>query len=201
VRPAYDVLHRAVTRFVYGDQRDPVRAIGRLGRELTQERGEDTVLHRVARSVVEALRVPYVVVREADRGTVASYGTAIGDARLHEVPLRYAGRSVGALLVSRRTPGAGLSAADRALLELVAGPDDEERVQPGQPDRLDGQEVAREVPVARGAAELRPVWVAAARCPSTVVATQEGGRRVAETRTRSLRHSPTVRRYPRRDSP
>lgn len=34
VRPAYDVLHRAVTRFVYGDQRDPVRAIGRLGREL-----------------------------------------------------------------------------------------------------------------------------------------------------------------------
>ncbi|HEY6593937.1 MAG TPA: sensor histidine kinase [Asanoa sp.] len=122
VRPAYDVLHRAVTRFVYGDQRDPVRAIGRLGRELAQERGDDSVLHRVARSVAEALRVPYVAVREADRTTVVSYGTATGDAPLHEVPLRYAGRSVGALLVSRRTPGAGLSAADRALLELVAGP-------------------------------------------------------------------------------
>jgi len=99
-----------------------VRAIGRLGRELARERGEDSVLHRVARSVAEAMRVPYVAVREADRTTVVSYGIAVGDAPLHEVPLRYAGRSVGTLLVARRTPGAGLSAADRALLELVAGP-------------------------------------------------------------------------------
>ena len=47
---------------------------------------------------------------------------AVGDGPLHEVPLRYAGRSVGALLVGRRTAGVGLSAADRALLDLVAGP-------------------------------------------------------------------------------
>lgn len=126
VRPAYEVLHRGATRLVYGDRKDPVHAISRLGRQLARERDEGAVLQHVARSVAQALRVPYAAIRAADGTLVASGaapdGAAPDDGALYEVPLDHAGDRIGTLLVSRRTPGAPLSPADRALLDLVAGP-------------------------------------------------------------------------------
>jgi hypothetical protein len=54
---------------------------------------------------------------------------------------------------------------------------DEEHVQPGQPDRFDGQEVAGEHAGRLGAQELRPAWSAASWCRSQAVAAQDGAHR------------------------
>jgi signal transduction histidine kinase len=131
VRPAYEVLHRGATRLVYGDRQDPVLAISRLGHQLAREHEQVGLLPHVARSVAQALRLPYVAIRAAD-GTVVAFGAAPDgaapdgaapdDGALCEVPLDHAGQRTGTLLVSRRTPGTPLSPADRSLLDLVAGP-------------------------------------------------------------------------------
>ena len=92
-------------------------------------------------------------------------------------------------------PGAGRVGGDAgqvhpAVLEF----DDEQDVQPGQPDRLDGEEVAGQRPGGLGAQKLRPGWAAASWRWSEAVRRRMVRTEVADTRMPSLRHSPTMRR-------
>ncbi len=98
-----------------------------------------------------------------------------------------------------RHPGAGGVCGDPGQMHPAAVEfDDEEDVEAGQPDRLDGQEVAGEGAGGLSAQELRPTG------PPRRGAGPRWWRRrmvrteVAETRTPSLLHSPTIRSYPQR---
>jgi hypothetical protein len=72
--------------------------------------------------------------------------------------------------------------------------DDEEHVQPSQADRFDGQEITGERSGGLRAQKLRPGRPAAPWRRSQAVAPRTVRTEVAETRTPSLRHSPTMRR-------
>jgi signal transduction histidine kinase len=119
VVPAYRWLTGAVGRLVYGDRTDPVRALGRIGRELGGEQGAD--LGSITGAVAASLRSPYVVVRGADGAVLAHTGRSEGTP-VHEVPLRHAGVEVGRLDVAWRTAADSFSATDRRLLDALAGP-------------------------------------------------------------------------------
>jgi signal transduction histidine kinase len=119
VVPAYRWLTGAVGRLVYGDRADPVRALGRIGRELGGAQGAD--LASITGAVAASLRSPYVAVRADDDVVLASTGRPEGNP-VHTVPLRHAGADVGRLEVSWRTPADGFTATDRRLLEALAGP-------------------------------------------------------------------------------
>jgi hypothetical protein len=75
---------------------------------------------------------------------------------------------------------------------------DEQHIQPGQPHRLHGEEVTRQhaaASVCRNSVQLEPLRRGAgpSRCRRRIRRTE-----VADTRTPSLRHSPTILMYPHR---
>ncbi|MGH3445026.1 MAG: hypothetical protein ACRDPB_06590, partial [Nocardioidaceae bacterium] len=116
VVPAYRFLARAVGRLVYGDRVDPVRALGRMSRELS---GAD--LSAMVAGMAAAVRSPYVRVRDSSGDLVAESG-AQSVRPLHEVALRHGGDEVGTLAVAWRTPVDALSSADLRLVEALAAP-------------------------------------------------------------------------------
>lgn len=119
VVPVYRWLTGAVGRLVYGDRADPVRALGRMGRELGNAQGGD--LASITGAVASSVRSPYVVVRDADGAVLAQTGRPEGNP-VHEVSLRHAGVEVGRLEVAWRTGSDAFSGTDRRLLEALAGP-------------------------------------------------------------------------------
>ena len=58
--PIRDALQGAVTRFVYGDRDEPVRAIRRLGERLELSVDPESMPRVVVDTVADALRLPYV---------------------------------------------------------------------------------------------------------------------------------------------
>jgi signal transduction histidine kinase len=119
VVPAYQRLSAAVGRLVYGDRADPLRALGRIGRQLGQEDGAD--LAAMTTAVASSLRSPHVEVRGTDGAVLAQTGPTAG-LPFHEVVLRHAGTELGMLAVAWRTSTEPLSRADRRLVEVLAAP-------------------------------------------------------------------------------
>jgi signal transduction histidine kinase len=140
-------LQRKVNRLMYGERDDPIAILTRLGRQLEATSAPEALLPAVTESVAQALRLPYVaiVVGEGDdRTTLAHYpdrraswpesasawpanrSPAADDADLASsaatvaFPLVRQGAAVGQLIVAPRTPGEGLSLADRRLLTSIA---------------------------------------------------------------------------------
>ena len=107
-------LQRAVDRALYGDRSDPVRALSRMGEQLTGGDQRD-----VLQVVAAALRLPYAAVRGDGVGWTDS-GTP--PTRIESISLRYRGAPVGELLVGVRAGQSALTRADRSVLELLAGP-------------------------------------------------------------------------------
>jgi signal transduction histidine kinase len=112
--PVRQRLQRLVDRALYGDRSDPVRAVTRMGEQLTAGDQRD-----VSQVVTAALRLPYAAVH-ADGNQWADSGTP--PERLESVPLRYRGVDVGDLVVGVRVGQRSLTRADRSVLELLAGP-------------------------------------------------------------------------------
>ncbi|GAT65220.1 histidine kinase [Planomonospora sphaerica] len=119
--PLRQRLQSWVNLLMYGERDDPYAALTRLGRRLEASEAPDAVLPGVARSVAEALRLPYAAVETADgeRHAWASAGEGVpgGAVRL---PLTYDGARVGDLVLSPRPGESGFGPRDLRVLSDLA---------------------------------------------------------------------------------
>lgn len=116
--PMRDGLQRIVTRLLYGDREEPVRAIRRLGERLELSVDPEAMPRIVVDTVADALRLPYVAFELGVPPTarlVAERGPRPGDTIAR--PLVFRSRTVGRLLVGPRGPTDPLSASDLRLLD------------------------------------------------------------------------------------
>src|SRR5215213_168570 len=117
-QPLRDRLQRGVNRLMYGERDDPYAVISRLRSRLESTLAPDAVLPAVARTVKEALKLPYVAIqlrRENGFETAAAAGDQV-DHPL-DVPLVYGGETVGRLILGPRAGDETFGPADRQLLE------------------------------------------------------------------------------------
>jgi signal transduction histidine kinase len=120
--PLRDQLQRVVDQVMYGDRRDPYRAITRLGTQLEASVGPDDVPTVVVETVAQALRLPYVAVElrsEAGPSVSAVHGRpphGIPDAELLRLALVHQGLPIGTLVLAPRSPGEAFNEADLRLL-------------------------------------------------------------------------------------
>jgi two-component system NarL family sensor kinase len=115
--PARVWLQRLVDRALYGDRRDPVRAVSRVGERLAGAgvAGMPSVLE----ALCDSLRLPFAAVRFSS-AEVAAYGTE--PELRHSIALSYDGAVIGELTVGLRSGQRQLSPPDVAVLQLLAGP-------------------------------------------------------------------------------
>ena len=113
--PIRDALQSAVTRFVYGDRDEPVRAVRRLGERLELSVDPESMPRVVVDTVADALRLPYVGLElgmaPAAR-LVAERG--VRPVGIVERPLAFQGQAVGRLIVAPRDPDQALSGVGHA---------------------------------------------------------------------------------------
>ena len=116
--PAQQRLQRAVDRLVYGDRRDPVRAVATLGRQVA-ERAPDDLVREVLRTVAAALRSPCVVLADTD-GMVQARTAPDADGGPLVLPLQVAARDVGRLHIFPRSPRDSWTRQDSELIAVLA---------------------------------------------------------------------------------
>jgi signal transduction histidine kinase/GAF domain-containing protein len=122
--PARDRVQRGVDRLLYGERSDPLRAATRLGEQAALVPGRP--LEGVTEAVARSVRAPTVTILDEAGERLAAYGHRnpedAGEAVRAgaQLPLRYAGRSVGTLEVALRPGQRAWSAADEALLAALA---------------------------------------------------------------------------------
>lgn len=121
VTPAQRRLQRIADRFVYGERRDPVGAVTRLGAQVMDSE-EAELLPVVLSSLQAALHVPAVTVTAPTGQVLAAVGEPDPGPPVVErlVPLRVGGRDVGALHLAARRPGEPLTPGDERLLAALA---------------------------------------------------------------------------------
>jgi signal transduction histidine kinase len=119
--PIRDALQTVVTRFVYGDREEPVRAIRRLGERLELSVDPAAMPRVVVDTVADALRLPYAAL-ELGAPPAARLAAERGlrpDAVV-ERSLAFQGQPVGRLIIAPRGPAEPLSASDLRLLDDLA---------------------------------------------------------------------------------
>lgn len=119
--PVRHIVQRAVARLLFGDRGDPQAALTQLGERLEVAGASGTPLQDSAETVAVTLRLPAVVVSDAEGRPVSSFGPRV-DATRATVPLRAGGRLEGTLAVASRSPGEELSRSDLAVLDELARP-------------------------------------------------------------------------------
>ena len=114
-------LQRIVDRVLYGERRDPLRALTDLGEHLGRALDADAVLPAVVDAVRETLRLPYAAVHLTGEDRPACASGAV-PAHTAEFPLSHAGAQIGVLRVGLRRGETALSSADARLLGAFARP-------------------------------------------------------------------------------
>lgn len=114
--PLRDRLQSGVDRFVYGERRDVIRAVARLGDQVTTAAGGD-LLRAVLVSVSNSVRAPGVSVLATDGRPLAAIG-AVSDGLA--IPLYVSATPIGSLIVAERRPGERYTEPDRRLLDALA---------------------------------------------------------------------------------
>ncbi len=120
-QPLRDRLQRGANRLMYGERDDPYAVLSRLGSRLESTPAHDAVLPAVARTVREALKLPYAEIqlrREDGYETAAAAGSP-GENALR-LPLVYGGETVGRLVLGPRAGEDGFADSERRLLEDLA---------------------------------------------------------------------------------
>jgi len=120
-QPLRDRLQRGANRLMYGERDDPYAVLSRLGSRLESTPAHDAVLPAVARTVREALKLPYAEIqlrREDGFETAAVAGNPSENAL--RLPLVYGGETVGRLVLGPRAGEEGFADGERRLLEDLA---------------------------------------------------------------------------------
>ena len=114
-------VQRGVQRLFFGDRDAPYAAMARLGRQVEEAAGAESVLGSVAKTVADSLRLPYAAV-ELRQGNswVPAAAWGVKPAVVKAFPLVSQRETVGRLLVGQRSPGEQLGAEDERLLEDLA---------------------------------------------------------------------------------
>jgi signal transduction histidine kinase len=115
--PLRERLQRQVDWVLYGDRRDPMRAVTRVGESVAADGEPEDLLPTVLTTVMNAVHSPGAGVRSPDGSLIARQGSAGEGAVL---PLRVSGRAVGTLHVAARRPGEPYTGGDRQLLAALA---------------------------------------------------------------------------------
>lgn len=115
--PLRDRLQAAVDWLVYGDRRDPMRAMTRLGDAMNDE---TDLLPAVLATVTDAVRAPGAAVVAPQGSVLASYGVETAGSDAEVLALRVGGRELGVLRLTPRTPGEPYTDGDRRLLAALA---------------------------------------------------------------------------------
>ena len=120
-QPLRDRLQRGVNRLMYGERDEPYAVVARLGQRLEATLAPDAVLPMIARTVQDALKLPYIAIA-LKHGDELEIAAAAGQpqADLQRLPLVYNAEPVGELLLAPRAPGEAFSPADQRLLALLA---------------------------------------------------------------------------------
>lgn len=115
--PARTRLQDAADRLIYGERRDPMRALTQLGTRVATG-GELDLLPGALHSVTHAVRAPGALVIAPDGRVLAAIGVdPAGGAAL---PMLFGGRLVGELQVAPRGRGERYTAAENQLLSALA---------------------------------------------------------------------------------
>lgn len=115
-------LQRRVDRLLYRKRRYDYRVLTSLGQSVQSSVGPDAVLPAIVATIAAGLRVPHVAIAVGQGDEViasASYGRAGDDAVV--VPLAHQNEAVGRLTVAPRAAHEPFDAADRRLLDDLAG--------------------------------------------------------------------------------
>jgi signal transduction histidine kinase len=116
--PVRDRLQRAADRIIFGERRDPLRALIRLGQRVAAT-PEKELLPAALTSVAAAVRAPAVAVTTADNQIVTQIGGQPGRARAETaLPLEFGGERIGTLTVA--IPSAEETYTDSQLQLLAA---------------------------------------------------------------------------------
>jgi signal transduction histidine kinase len=117
VLPLRDLAQRRINQLVYGLRDDPAAAFARLGERLDAAGAPDDILPAAARTVAEALRLPYVAI-EVGGETLCQHGRPLpGGAE--ELPLPFAGETIGHLVLQTRDDGEFSPTERRLLADLT----------------------------------------------------------------------------------
>jgi len=108
-----------VDRLVYGDRRDPMRAVTRLGDRVAAA-GETDLLPAVLATVTDAVRAPGAAVLAPDGSLLAAHGATPASSNAELLPLRVGGRELGVLQLAPRGVGEPYTDGDRRLLVALA---------------------------------------------------------------------------------
>jgi len=115
--PLRERVQRGVDRLVYGDRRDPMRAVTRVGDSVAAAGEPEDLLPAVLTTVTNAVHAPGAAVLSADGRVLASQGSETEGAML---PLRVSGRDLGTLRVAARGPSERYTEGDLRLLAALA---------------------------------------------------------------------------------
>jgi signal transduction histidine kinase len=115
--PARELLQRRVDLLLYGERRDPVRALTTVNAVLQRTAADE--LTSAVQAVSDSLRLAHALV-EVEGRRIGSAGPA--GAPVAEVPLTYRSETVGRLLAWPRRAQTELDRADFDALAVVAGP-------------------------------------------------------------------------------
>jgi len=114
--PFRERLQRGVDRLVYGDRRDPMRAVARFADSVAAAGEPEELLPAVLMTVMNAVRAPGAAVLSPEGRLVATHGCLAAGVTL---PLLVSGRDVGTLLVAARKPGEPYTEGDLRLLAAL----------------------------------------------------------------------------------
>jgi signal transduction histidine kinase len=117
VLPLRDLAQRRINQLVYGLRDDPAAAFARLGERLDAAGAPEDILPAAARTVAEALRLPYVAI-EVGGETLCQHGRALPGGT-EELPLPFAGETIGHLVLQTRDDGEFSPTERRLLADLT----------------------------------------------------------------------------------
>ncbi len=119
--PLRDRLQKTMNRIMYGERHDPYAVISRLGERMEATLAPDEILPTVARTVREALKLPYAAIslRDEDGLSIAAEDGEPSK-NIVRLPLPHHGEEVGEMSLAPRPGEDGFSPADMRLLEDLA---------------------------------------------------------------------------------